>query len=54
MYGQSNMENYITICKIDSYLSIVYSFFSSMAQEAQTGALYQPRGVGCGGRGEGR
>ena len=24
-----------------------------MAKEAQTGALYQPRGVGCGGRWEG-
>ena len=24
-----------------------------MAQETQTGALYQPRGVGWGGRGEG-
>ena len=24
-----------------------------MAQETQTGALYQPRGVGCGGRWEG-
>ena len=35
---------HITICKIGIYC---------MAQETQTGALYQPRGVGWGGRQEG-
>ena len=48
MYGKSNMETYITIYKIDSQWEI-----AGMAQETQTGALYQPRGVGCGGRWEG-
>jgi len=37
----SNMETSITICKIDSQARIC-----CMAQETQTGALYQPRGVG--------
>ena len=46
MYGKRNMEIYITICKIDSQREF-------MAQETQTGALYQPRGVGWGGRWEG-
>ena len=45
MYGKSNMETYITICEIDSQ--------QEFAQETQTGALYQPRGVGWGGRWEG-
>ena len=45
MGGKSNMETYITICKIDSQWNF------SMAQETQTGALYQPRRVG--GRWEG-
>ena len=45
MYGESNMETYITICKIDSQLGIC-----CMPQETQTGALYQPRGVGKGRR----
>ena len=40
MYGRSNMETYITICKIDSQQE-----FFCMAQETQTGALYQPRWV---------
>ena len=40
MYGKSNMETYITICKIDSQRGIC-----CMAQ-----ALYQPRGVEQGGR----
>ena len=44
MCGKSNMETYITICKIAK---------GNMAQETQTGALYQPRGVGWGGRWEG-
>ena len=39
------MEAYITICEIDSQ--------REFAQETQTGALYQPRGVGWGGRWEG-
>ena len=47
MYGKSNMETYITICKIDSQR------VCCRAQETQTGALYQPRGVGWGGRWEG-
>ena len=39
MYGESNVETYITICKIvDRNLQL--------AQETQTGALYQPREVG--------
>ena len=46
MYGKSNMETYITICKIDKGICC-------MAQETQTGALYQPRGMGWGGRSEG-
>ena len=48
MYGKSNMETYITICKIDKPTGIC-----SMAQETQTGAPYQPRGVGQGERWEG-
>ena len=38
MYGKSNMEIYITICKIDSQRAF------AVAQETQTGASYQPRG----------
>ena len=48
MYGKSNMETYITICKIDSQTGT-----SCMAQETQTGFLYQSREVGWGGRWEG-
>ena len=48
MYGKSNMETYIGMCKIDSQRGIC-----CMAQETQTGALYQPGGVGWGGRWEG-
>ena len=48
MFGKSNRETYITICKIDSQLGIC-----CLAQETQAGALYQPRGVGWGGRREG-
>ena len=40
MYGKSNMETYITI----------YMGICCMAQETQTGALYQPRSMGWGGR----
>ena len=43
MYGESDMETYITICKIANRNSLY-------GQETQTGALYQPRGVGLGGR----
>ena len=43
MYGKSNMETYITICKTES----------CVAQQTQTGALYQPRGIGWGGRWKG-
>ena len=39
------METYIIIWKIDSQWEL--------AQETQTGALYQHRGVGWGGRWEG-
>ena len=46
MYGKSNIETYVTICNIDSQMCC-------MAQETQTGTLYQPRGVEWGGRWEG-
>ena len=45
MCGKSNMETYITVCKIDSQQGICH-----VAQETQTGALYQPGGEGWGGR----
>jgi len=48
MDGKSNMETYIIICKIDKPTEIC-----CMAQETQTGPLYQPRGVGWGRRWEG-
>ena len=48
MYGKCNMETYIIICKIDSQWGIC-----CMAQETQTRALCQSRGVGWGGRWEG-
>jgi len=41
MYGKSDMETYITICKIDSHRE-----FAVWLRKTQTGALYQPRGVG--------
>ena len=41
MYRKSNMETYITICKIATGICC-------MAQETQTGALDQPRGGGVG------
>ena len=47
MYGESNMETYITICKMIANRNL------HMAQETQTGALCQPRGVRWGGRQEG-
>ena len=40
MYGKSNIELRLP-CKIDSQLGIC-----CVTQETQTGALYQPRGVG--------
>ena len=42
MDGESNMETYITICKIDSQWEF------AMSHVTQRGALYQPRGVGWG------
>ena len=39
MYGKSNMETYITICKIDSQQE-----FAVWLRKLKTGALYQPRG----------
>ena len=48
MYGESNMETYITICKIDSQWE-----FAVRLRELKRGALYQPRRVGWGGRQEG-
>ena len=47
MCGKSNMETYITICKIQP------TGICCMAQETQIEALYQSRGVGQGGRWEG-
>ena len=44
MYQKSNMETYTTICKIDSQREL------ALWLRKQTGALYQPRGVGWGGR----
>ena len=46
LYGKSNMETYIPRCKIAGGICW-------MTQETQTGALYQPRGVGWRGRREG-
>ena len=48
MYGKSNMEIYITICKIDSQWE-----FALWLRKLKTGALIQPRGVGCEERWEG-
>ena len=46
MYGESKMETYIIICKIDSHGNLLYVSGNS------NGALYQPRGVRQGGRWE--
>ena len=46
MYGKSNMETYITICKIDSQQE--FAIWVSKLKRA----LYQPRGLG--GEGDGR
>ena len=47
MYGKSNMETCITICKIDSQWE-----FAVCLRKLEQG-LCQPRGVGWGGRWEG-
>ena len=44
MYGNSNMETYISICKTDSQQE-----FAVWLRKVR-GALYQPRGVRWGGR----
>ena len=41
VHGESNMETYITICKIRQPMGIC-----CMSQGTQTGVLYQPRGMG--------
>ena len=48
MYGNSKMETYITICKIDSQWE-----FAVWLRKLKQGLLYPPRGVGWGGRWEG-
>ena len=45
MYGKSNMETYITICKIDSQQE-----FAIWLRKLKQGLCYQSRGVGWGGR----
>ena len=45
MYGKSNMETYITICKIDSQWE-----FAAWLRKLKQGLCYQPRGVGWGWR----
>ena len=54
IYGESH-ETYITICKIDSQwaFAVWLRKLKQGAQETQTGALYQPRGLGWEGRWEG-
>ena len=47
MYGKSDKETYITICKIDRQWNLLYGSGNS------TGALYQPRSVGWGEKWEG-
>ena len=48
MYAKSNIETYITVCKIESQQE-----FAVWLRKLKTGTLYQPRGVGWGGRWEG-
>ena len=48
MYGNSNMETYITICKVDRQWE-----FAVWLRKLKQGSLYQPREVGWGGRWEG-
>ena len=47
MYGESNMETYIATCKIDSQQE-----FTVWLRKLKW-ALYQPRGMGWGGRWKG-
>ena len=47
MHGKSNMETYITICRIDSQWE-----FAVWLRKLKRGALYQPRGWN--GEGDGR
>ena len=48
MYGKSNMETYITICQLD-----IQREFAIWLRKLKQGALYQPKGVGWGGRWKG-
>ena len=48
MYGNSNMETYITICNVDSQWE-----FAVWLRKLKQESLYQPREVGWGGRWEG-
>ena len=48
MYGNSNMETYITICKVDRQWE-----FAVWLRKLKQGSLYQPREGGWGGRWEG-
>ena len=48
IYGKTNMETYITICKTDNQWEFVV-----WLRKLKTGALYQARGVGGGGRWKG-
>ena len=48
MYGKSDTETYITMCKIDSQWE-----FAVCLRKLKTEALYQLRGVGWGRRWEG-
>ena len=48
MNGKSNMETYITICNMETYITKSTKQtmgIGCMAQEAQTGALCQSRGL---------
>ena len=47
MYVNSNMETYITICKIDSQWE-----FAVWLRKLKSVALYQPRELGWGGKWE--
>ena len=46
MYGKSNLETYITVCKIDANRNLLYASGNSNRD------LCQPGGVGWGGRWE--
>ena len=48
MNGKSNMETYVTICNMETYITKSTKQtmgIGCMAQEAQTGALCQSRGL---------